>query len=106
MKKLILALAALALSHAVLAAKPLLSPAELQPLLSNPAVRVIDARDPKSYALQHIPGAVNAPYGNWRGPATNPGTVPELPTISFRLCRSPRASRLMSWVRRAASTPK
>lgn len=82
MKKLILALAAAALSHVALAAKPLLSPAELQPLLSNPAVRVIDARDPKSYAQQHIPGAVNAPYGSWRGPATNPGTVPELPQLT------------------------
>lgn len=82
MKKLIIALASLALSHVVLAAKPLLSPTELQPLLANPAVRVIDARDPKSYAQQHIPGAVNAPYGNWRGPATNPGTVPELPQLT------------------------
>lgn len=78
MKKFAIALVSLTLAHFALAAKPLLSPAELQPLLSNPAVRVIDARDPQSYAQQHIPGAVNAPYGSWRGPATNPGTVPEL----------------------------
>jgi thiosulfate/3-mercaptopyruvate sulfurtransferase len=45
-------------------------------------VRVIDIRDPKSYAGQHIPGAVNAPYGKWRGPAGNPGELPELPKLT------------------------
>ena len=49
---------------------------------SNPQVRVIDIRDPKSYAANHIPGAVNAPYGTWRGPANNPGELPELPKLT------------------------
>ncbi|WP_455554517.1 sulfurtransferase [Comamonas sp.] len=59
------------------AAPALLSPAELSPLLSKPEVRVIDIRPPKDFAQNHIPGAVNAPYGQWRGPATNPGELPD-----------------------------
>lgn len=64
------------------AAPPLLSPKELQARLTDPAVRVIDIRDPKAYAGKHIPGALNAPYGQWRGPATNPGELPALPTLT------------------------
>ena len=64
------------------AAPPLLSPKELQAKLADPAVRVIDIRDPKSYAGNHIPGAVNAPYGQWRGPSTNPGELPALPKLT------------------------
>jgi thiosulfate/3-mercaptopyruvate sulfurtransferase len=74
-------LLALALTTAstgwALAASPLLTPAELSPLLQTPGVRVIDIRTPKEFAEQHIPGAVNAPYGQWRGPATNPGELPD-----------------------------
>ena len=61
----------------VLAAQPLLSPAELSPLLDQANVRVIDIRAPKEFATSHIPGSVNAPYGQWRGPATNPGELPD-----------------------------
>jgi thiosulfate/3-mercaptopyruvate sulfurtransferase len=39
-------------------------------------------RDAKSYAANHIPGAVNAPYGQWRGPAENPGELPALPKLT------------------------
>lgn len=81
MKKIL----ALALSLAAglsFAAQPLLTPAELSAQLRNPAVRVIDIRDPKAYSAQHIPGAVNAPYGKWRGPASNPGELPELPKLT------------------------
>lgn len=60
-----------------LAAPPLLSPTELSALLDQPQVRVIDIRPPKDFAANHIPGAVNAPYGKWRGPATNPGELPD-----------------------------
>ena len=59
------------------AAPPLLSPTELSALLDQPQVRVIDIRPPKDFAANHIPGAVNAPYGKWRGPATNPGELPD-----------------------------
>lgn len=74
-------LIALALSLAsggwALAAPPLLAPDSLSPLLKQPQTRVIDIRDPKSFAANHIPGAQNAPYGKWRGPATNPGELPD-----------------------------
>ncbi len=60
-----------------LAAQPLLTPAALQPLLKDPQVRVIDIREPKGFDAAHIPGAVNAPYGKWRGPASNPGELPD-----------------------------
>ncbi|WP_284337138.1 sulfurtransferase [Comamonas sp. NoAH] len=60
-----------------LAAPALLTPTELSPLLTQAEVRVVDIRDPKSFAENHIPGAVNAPYGKWRGPATNPGELPD-----------------------------
>ena len=77
MKKLPFFALALALGSCgwALAAQPLLSPTELSSLLRTPGVRVIDIRTPKEFADQHIPGAVNAPYGKWRGPATNPGEL-------------------------------
>ncbi len=73
---------AAAASGAARAAQPLLSSAELQAKLADLQVRVIDIRDPKSYAAGHIPGAVNAPYGQWRGPASNPGELPPLPKLT------------------------
>ena len=82
MTALVLALSAAAFSASAFAAQPLLSPAELQAKLSDANVRVIDIRDPKSYAANHIPGAVNAPYGTWRGPASNPGELPALPKLT------------------------
>ena len=79
---LILALTAASFSVSALATQPLLTPAELQAKLSDANVRVIDIRDPKSYATNHIPGALNAPYGTWRGPANNPGELPGLPKLT------------------------
>lgn len=79
---LVLALTAATFSASTMAAQPLLSPAELQAKLSDANVRVIDIRDPKSYAANHIPGAINAPYGSWRGPASNPGELPGLPKLT------------------------
>lgn len=64
------------------AAQPLLAPAELEALRASPAVRIIDVRDAKSYAANHIPGAVSAPYGSWRGPASNPGELPPLEKLT------------------------
>lgn len=55
---------------------PLLSSAELAPLLGQPGVRVLDIRADKDYAGGHIPGAVNTPYGKYRGPKENPGQLP------------------------------
>lgn len=57
------------------AVSPLLTAAELQPLLGQPDVRVLDIRAPQDYAAGHIPGAVNTPYGAYRGPADNAGAL-------------------------------
>lgn len=65
-----------------LAAQALLAPAELKALQAQPGVRIIDIRSPKAYDDKHIPGAVSAPYGTWRGPASNPGELPDLPRLT------------------------
>ena len=80
-----LSLAAGMFTASALAAPPLLTPAELNTLLRQApvdAVRVIDIRESKVYHPQHIPGAVSAPYVKWRGPAANPGELPELPKLT------------------------
>ena len=72
-------------------AAPLLTPAELAERAGNPAVRIIDIRDGKDaagktpYEAGHIPGAVHAPYSQWRGPADNPGKLPELARLNALL---------------------
>jgi thiosulfate/3-mercaptopyruvate sulfurtransferase len=71
-----------ALSFNVSAAQPLLSPSELQAQSNNIAVRIIDIRDPKTYAASHIEGSVNAPYGKWRGATSNPGELPEIKKLT------------------------
>jgi thiosulfate/3-mercaptopyruvate sulfurtransferase len=81
MTRLIALLCTFVVVASALAAQPLLAPAELGSLLAAPGVRVLDIRDPASYASQHIPGALSAPYGAWRGPATNPGELPPLPKL-------------------------
>lgn len=67
----------LGICGASLAAQPLLTPDQLQPLLQQADVRLIDIRDPKAFEAGHIDKAANAPYGKWRGPATNPGELPD-----------------------------
>ncbi|MBK8667561.1 MAG: sulfurtransferase [Burkholderiales bacterium] len=70
------------LAGAARAAAPLIAPTELKALADAGAVRIVDVRDAEAYALQHLPGAVSAPYARWRGPATNPGLVPPLPALT------------------------
>lgn len=82
MKKLLALACGLVLSVAAQAAQPLLSATELQARLADAKVRVIDIRDAKAYGENHIPGALNAPYGSWRGPANNPGELPPLPKLT------------------------
>lgn len=82
MKTILLFVISFAASGWTWAAQALLTPAELQLRLADSGLRVIDIRDPKAYATQHIPGAVNAPYGRWRGPASNPGELPELKKLT------------------------
>lgn len=79
---LITALLSLLLPFGPAAAAPLVSPAELKTLADAGQVRIVDVRDAEAYALQHLPGAVSAPYARWRGPAANPGLVPPLPELT------------------------
>lgn len=69
-----------AIAHA--APQPTLAPQEVQALLGNDTVRVIDIRPQDSYSQNHIPGALSAPYALWRGPANNPGKLPELKALT------------------------
>lgn len=64
---------------------PLVTPAELAEALDGEAPLVLDIRAPDAQAggsadatfgAGHIPGAVNAPYAAFRGPASNPGALP------------------------------
>lgn len=82
MKSLITTLATLVFSASSLAAQPILSPAELDSTLSQNTIRIIDIRDPKSYSEGHVKGSVSAPYGKWRGPADNPGELPDLKELT------------------------
>ena len=75
-------LAGLASAFGAWAAQPLLAPAELDALRGNPALRIIDVRDAKSYAASHIPGALSAPYAGFRGPVSNPGELPDLTKLT------------------------
>ena len=55
---------------------PLLEVQQLNSALrAKPSVQLIDIRSPADYAAGHISGAVSAPYGQWRGPANNPGQL-------------------------------
>lgn len=64
------------------AASPLITAAELKTLQSDPTVRIIDVRDLKHYEANHIPGAVSAPYDDWRGAPSNPGELPPLSKLT------------------------
>ena len=67
------------------ATSPILSPDELKAVLSSPSVTVIDIRPPADYLQGHIPGALSAPYGSWRGPANSPGTLPPLDKLTAQV---------------------
>lgn len=56
--------------------QPLIEARQLNEALSDQAqLQIIDIRSPDAYAAGHIPGAVSAPYAQWRGPAHNPGQL-------------------------------
>ncbi|MHA3978528.1 sulfurtransferase [Halovulum sp. GXIMD14794] len=61
---------------AALAWGPLAEPGE-----EAQAERILDIRSPEDFAKGHLPGAVNAPYGDWRGPADNPGELIDTATL-------------------------
>lgn len=64
------------------AATPLLTPTQLQALMQAGAVRLIDVREGPAYAMQHLPGAVSAPYGRWRANDVNLGLPPTLAELT------------------------
>lgn len=60
----------------------LLSPSELAEILAADAegeIRVLQVN--ADHGAGYIPGAVRAPYAEWRGPAENPGALPELASL-------------------------
>lgn len=60
---------------------PLLEPAQLSALLDNEAeIRVVHLTG--NYDEGHIPGAVSAPYSQFRGPQENAGQLPALPELT------------------------
>ena len=72
----------LVVGASTVSAQALLTAQELNSKLNTPEVRVLDIRDTKSYGENHIPGALNAPYSAWRGPASNPGELPDLKKLT------------------------
>jgi thiosulfate/3-mercaptopyruvate sulfurtransferase len=81
-KKIVFCLFGLLLGSSAIATEPLLSAQATQAALTTPGTVVLDIRDPKSYAAGHIAGALNAPYGTWRGPEGNPGELPSLENLT------------------------
>ncbi len=85
MWKVLLSLFLALVLPSVHAAPALITPDQLQQALKaqttkpgRALIRLIDIRDEFSCEQDHIPGSLNAPYNQWRGPASNPGQVPEL----------------------------
>lgn len=56
-------------------AQPVVDAPTLSVLITLPNMQVVDIRSPEEYAKAHLPGAVSAPYGKWRGPAHSPGQL-------------------------------
>jgi thiosulfate/3-mercaptopyruvate sulfurtransferase len=75
----VLLAAALSFGAPALQAAPIVEPAELATRIDAPQLRIVDIRDGKDaagrtpYEIGHLPGAVSAPYSQWRGPKDNPG---------------------------------
>lgn len=82
---LIAALSALALAGQAIADewKKLLDPSDL-PAIASEAV-ILDIRAPKYFERGSIKGALNAPYGTWRGPRDNPGARLSDETLTERM---------------------
>lgn len=56
--------------------QPLVEATELNEVLAaDQQLQIIDIRSAEDYTAGHIPGAISAPYGQWRGPAHNPGQL-------------------------------
>ena len=62
---------------------PLVAPAELAERADEVDPIVLDIRG-DAYAEGHLEGAVSAPYALFRGPAENPGQIPDVETLEAR----------------------
>lgn len=62
-------------SLAAHALPPMLEVDEAAVLLAEEHLQALDIRAPEAYQAGHLPGAISAPYGRWRGPAHNPGQL-------------------------------
>jgi thiosulfate/3-mercaptopyruvate sulfurtransferase len=89
LRRLLAAAASALLLHvSPLAAAPLVTPSELAARMDAPNLRVVDIRDGRDaqgrtpYELGHVPGAVHAPYAQWRGPKDNPGRLPDAQALT------------------------
>lgn len=69
--------AAMAVVPAVAQAElgPLVDPAGLREAIDTTDPVVLDIRSAAAYEDGHVPGALNAPYGLFRGPSDNPGQL-------------------------------
>ena len=83
--RLVLLLLPLAGAASAAALPPLLAPGELAARLNDGTLRVIDIRAADD--LAYVPGAVAAPYADWRGPPENPGRLPDAASLSALLQR-------------------
>ena len=83
--RLVLLLLPLAGAASAAALPPLLAPGELAARLNDGTLRVIDIRAADD--LVYVPGAVAAPYADWRGPPENPGRLPDAASLSALLQR-------------------
>jgi len=84
--------------------KPLLAPTELAAILdASPEVRVVQVSG--DFAAAHIPGAVAAPYGEWRGPPENPGALPAAAALQALVQRLGIAAETPVVVVHAGSDP-
>ncbi|MEO0911839.1 MAG: rhodanese-like domain-containing protein [Pseudomonadota bacterium] len=83
MSRILAALIALVLALPLQAEqlKPLSEPSDMLP----EGVLIIDIRSSEDFRVGHIPGAVNAPYAQWRGPKENPGRVPSVTKLQALL---------------------
>ena len=62
---------------------PIIEASDLNALVQQQAVKIVDIRgDVKAFAQAHITGSVQIPYGKFRGPAENPGKLPELTQLA------------------------
>jgi thiosulfate/3-mercaptopyruvate sulfurtransferase len=86
MKRQILLLLLLTSITASAQTPPLLAPAELSARLNDASLRVLDIRE-QGTELPRVPGAVSAPYSEWRGPPDDPGRPPGAAVLTRLLRR-------------------